>query len=96
MSRSLLVVAAVYVGVAGVLGGRGGPTLCPFRLLTGRRCPLCGLTRSVGRAARGDLHGALAHHPAGPAVVVATVVGWATPRTARTPPSAGGQPTAGP
>ena len=41
------------------------PVLCPVRRLTGRRCPGCGLTRSVARALHGDLRGAARHHPLG-------------------------------
>ena len=29
---------------------------CPFAVLTGRPCPLCGLTRDFGALWRGDLH----------------------------------------
>ncbi|GAA4812819.1 hypothetical protein GCM10023200_58250 [Actinomycetospora chlora] len=67
-------VAAAYVGVAAVAGGRRGPTVCPYRLLTRRSCPACGLTRSIGRASRLDLAGARAHHPAGAALLVAVPV----------------------
>lgn len=30
---------------------------CPFALMTGRPCPLCGLTRDVGALWHGDLRG---------------------------------------
>jgi hypothetical protein len=36
------------------------PTVCPFRLLTGRDCPLCGLTRATHALARGHVRAALA------------------------------------
>lgn len=57
------------VGVAGVLGagllasGGHGPVLCPFRLATGGYCPACGMTRALGRLARGDVAGSWQMHP---------------------------------
>jgi hypothetical protein len=42
------------------------PTVCPFRLLTGHRCPLCGLTRSVNCLLHGELRRSFREHPAGP------------------------------
>lgn len=54
---------------AGALGaglaasGGHGPVLCPFRLITGGYCPACGMTRAVGRLARGDLAGSWEMHP---------------------------------
>lgn len=44
------------------------PVVCPFRRLTGVRCPLCGLTTSTALALRGDLLGALRVHPFAPFV----------------------------
>jgi uncharacterized protein DUF2752 len=42
-----------------------GPIVCPFRRLTGRPCPACGLTRSWSAALH--LHGrdSVRHHPLG-------------------------------
>ncbi len=51
-----------------------GPITCPFRLLTGRRCPLCGMTRATLRLARHDVAGALHLHPLAP-LVLALVFG---------------------
>jgi hypothetical protein len=53
-----------YVVVAGVAGG-AGPVVCPFRLVTGRRCPLCGTSRAVALAVRGRWRRSLATHPLG-------------------------------
>jgi hypothetical protein len=39
--------------------------ICPFRRLTGHRCPLCGLTHSLASLMRGDLRGSLKAHPLG-------------------------------
>jgi len=42
------------------------PATCPFRRLTGRRCPLCGLTRATRALTRGEVGHALALHPLAP------------------------------
>ncbi|MGH9169764.1 MAG: DUF2752 domain-containing protein [Acidimicrobiales bacterium] len=55
--------------------GRKTPVLCPFRLLTGHRCPLCGLTTSVGLLVHGHPAAALRSHPIGP-LAVAICAGW--------------------
>ena len=47
---------------------------CPFLLLTGHPCPLCGATRGYGAVWRGDLDAAVRYHPLAPAFFVATVV----------------------
>jgi hypothetical protein len=39
-----------------------GPTLCLAKLLTGRRCPGCGITRAVVALSHGQLRVALRHH----------------------------------
>lgn len=41
----------------------GGPTLCPFALITGTACPGCGLTRAAGSLVRGEWGAAFAYHP---------------------------------
>ncbi|HLH67630.1 MAG TPA: DUF2752 domain-containing protein [Candidatus Dormibacteraeota bacterium] len=46
---------------------------CPFLLLTGHPCPLCGGTRSFAYLWRGDLGRSLALYPLGPFLFVATV-----------------------
>lgn len=51
-----------------------GPTLCPFRLLTGLPCPGCGTTRAVGALLAGDLPEAWALNPVG-LLLVAVGVG---------------------
>ncbi len=38
---------------------------CPFRALTGLPCPLCGMTRAVTAAMRGDIIASLRFQPAG-------------------------------
>jgi len=39
--------------------------LCPFRLVTGRPCPACGLTRSWSAATHLDIRESAAWHPLG-------------------------------
>lgn len=39
--------------------------LCPLRLLTGHRCPGCGMGHAVVAAMRGDWAGSFHHHPLG-------------------------------
>jgi hypothetical protein len=59
-----------------------GPTVCPFRLVTGRPCPTCGMTRSWSAATRLDVRESLAWHPLGiPTVLGALFVasGLSTP-----------------
>lgn len=60
-----------YVAVALVLGDRLRlPRLCPFYRLTGRGCPLCGLTRGLGLVGRGRLREAVAQYPAALATAI--------------------------
>lgn len=46
-----------------VFPSNGGPTLCPFALLTGMACPGCGMTRAGAALVRGDLVAAWEFHP---------------------------------
>lgn len=54
-----------YGAFALATGQRQLPSMCPFRLVTGHNCPLCGLTRSVNRFMRGQLRSSLEEHWAG-------------------------------
>ncbi len=60
---ALALTGAAALGAGLVASGGHGPVLCPFRLATGGYCPACGLTRAVGRLARGDLAGSWQLHP---------------------------------
>lgn len=49
--------------------------LCPFRLLTGHRCPGCGMGHAVVAAMRGSWGASFHHHPLGiPLLLIWT--GW--------------------
>jgi hypothetical protein len=52
-----------------------GPTLCPFRWLTGLPCAGCGLTRGFVALTHGHVHAAHVYNPL-TGVVMATMVGW--------------------
>jgi hypothetical protein len=58
--------AMSYLLFAVVAGRDSSVVLCPWRAITGFRCPLCGMTRAVRHALRGDLARSVRVHPAGP------------------------------
>ena len=79
----VLVVAAVFLVLA--LGKAYLPVAsrvaqdwerieCPFAVLVGVPCPLCGLTRSGALLLRGDLVGAIRAHPLGPAALLVALL----------------------
>lgn len=47
---------------------------CPFLLLTGHPCPLCGATRGYSAMWRGDPAAAFRYHPLAPLLFLATAV----------------------
>lgn len=49
--------------------------LCPFRLLTGHRCPGCGMGHAVVAAMRGNWGASFHHHPLG-IPLLAVWTGW--------------------
>ncbi len=62
--------------------------VCPFRLVTGRPCPACGLTRSWSAATRLEVRESAAWHPLGiPLLLGALAVssGIVAPRTLEGP-----------
>ncbi len=72
------------VGAVSLFGHRI-PTLCMFRLLTGHRCPGCGLTRSFTFMGHGRVAEAFHLHVLGPAlyVLVAAQIPYRLWRVAR-------------
>lgn len=54
-----------------------GLILCPFRLLTGWPCPLCGMTRGLGALLRGRWSDAVQLHLFSP-LVLAALLAWIT------------------
>ena len=52
----------------------GVPNICPFHLLTGYPCPVCGITRSFVYFAHGKFSDSFAYHPLGPLLFVALLI----------------------
>ncbi len=75
---------AAWLGCAAqaAFGIPEGLVLCPFRLLTGRRCPGCGMGHSVVHAMRGEWTESFRHHPLGIAFL-AFWTGWLLLEAAR-------------
>jgi len=68
------VTAWLTLAVAVVHPAHGlGIELCPLKHWAGVPCALCGLTRSVSCAVRGDLRESVGYHPFGVAVIGAAV-----------------------
>jgi Protein of unknown function (DUF2752) len=67
---------SAYLVFAAVLGRRDLPVICPIRRLTGRNCPICGMTRGVASLARLQLRRANLEHPAALALVILTLLSW--------------------
>jgi hypothetical protein len=72
---SLAIVAGLYALFAVLVPVDRGPAICPFRVLTGRRCPLCGLTRASHALSRGDIRGMLESYPLAPLLWGAVAIG---------------------
>jgi hypothetical protein len=66
---------AALLGAFAVLYCFAPPKLpvCGFRWLTGRPCPLCGLTRAMFALAKGHWHEAIAFHALSPVVALMLV-----------------------
>lgn len=55
-------------------GGGEPPTTCWFHEVTGIDCPTCGMTRSYVALLHGDVLGSFRWHPAGPLMVLCSVL----------------------
>lgn len=65
----------LYAIAAALLESRQPPSICPWRLLTGHRCPFCGMTTAIGKLSRGRLKDAQRAHPLG-IFLFAAAGGW--------------------
>lgn len=61
--RALAVAYALFAAIAPL---ERLPSLCPFRRVTGLRCPLCGLSRATRALTRGEIGNAWVLHPFAP------------------------------
>src|ERR1700694_5572974 len=72
---SLAALAGLYALFAAVAPVERVPIACPFRRVTGRRCPLCGLTRATRALTRGEVGRARELHRLAPLLWAGTVAG---------------------
>lgn len=79
VSRTALLgsLAGAYALFAATAPIDRAPAACPYRRITGRRCPLCGLTRATRALTRGDIARAQALHPLALLLWVATAMALA-------------------
>lgn len=76
---TLVGVGAAWLAAVALGAGDAGPTLCPWRSLTGLDCPFCGATRAAVGLAGGDVMAALDHNALFVLVVLPlAAVAWAT------------------
>ena len=62
-TRGFALLAAAYLAYARLLPRLPAAPVCLFRRVTGRRCPLCGLTHGLNHVLQGDLAAARTAHP---------------------------------
>ena len=67
-----------YILFARVSSRHALPVLCPFRRMTGMRCPLCGFTTATASLLHGDLRAAVRAHPFAPAIIVGVLYWYAS------------------
>lgn len=73
---ALAPIALVALAVSWAPSDSDSSSLCPFRRCTGGYCAGCGMTRGVLAAARGDVVGSFAQHPAAPFLVAEALLLW--------------------
>jgi hypothetical protein len=69
LARLVIPVGALCVCAATDPNATSGWIFCPFRLLTGLPCPLCGMTRGLASLVRGRWNDAIAFHLFSPLVL---------------------------
>jgi hypothetical protein len=72
-TRALVVLAVLAARLAPRSMLAADAVICPFRLVTGRPCPACGLTRSWSAATHLDVRESAAWHPLGIPTLVAAL-----------------------
>lgn len=90
--------AALAVAAAVLISPRElneGPVICPFRRLTGKPCPVCGMSRSWSSLARLRMRDSLRFHPLGPLTFVGALWLAVAGRGGRTPPALSSAPSVG-
>lgn len=68
-----LTLAVTVAAVSSPAAVADGPTLCPFRRLTGLPCPTCGMTRSWVELAHGHVGAAFQLNPVAPLALLVAV-----------------------
>lgn len=74
---AILAVAYVAFAAAACRLPRQLPRICLFHRITGRPCPLCGLTRAVGLCTRGKFRDAASTYPVAMGAGIAGLVSLA-------------------
>ena len=77
-ARALALLGSAYLAYAALQRRLPAVPVCAFRALTGRRCPLCGLTHGVNRTLARDFEAARDAHPCAVPVTLLLVAGSAT------------------
>ncbi len=77
-----------YAVYAWLTRGRDLPVMCPYRQLTGLRCPLCGATTSLGHLLHGEPRAAFRAHPLAPPAMLAALIWYLYSAFAMAAPSA--------
>ncbi len=72
-SQRLACVGVTYLTYSWISYGRAGPAACPWRLISGHSCPLCGLSTGVALSLRGSVGPGFRTHPFSLPVIGAVV-----------------------
>lgn len=77
-----------YASYAWLTHGHDLPVVCPYRRLTGLRCPLCGATTALGHLLHGEPRAAFRAHPLAPPAMLAALIWYVYFAFATAAPSA--------